>query len=756
MKHGRIIIFLFILLWYISPCYGSRNNIKVGVLAYRGKEKCRDRWQPTVDYLNTNIKGYSFVLVPLTFEAVNNAVQKREIDFILVNSSMFITISINYKISPIATLETLYRGKTYKVFGGVIFTRKNNSKINGINDLAGTSFAAVKKSSFGGWQTAWFTMKKNGFNPYKKIKKLSFGLTHDAVVMAVKNGEVDAGTVRTDILEKMVDEGKIKLSDFKIINKRDYSNRHFPFLCSTALYPEWPLSHLEHVAPELCKKVAVALINMPKNSIPAQAAQIGGWAPPSNYIKVEKCLQELRVGPFADYERVTFKKLWRDHSTGIILSFALAVLLVAFIIYIIVMNTKMQQAATAIKKELAQRRKAEKEMRQIFDSSGDGMVLLSNDKSILQFNEQYCKMLGYTKAEIKGKSCMDFCFMSGICNTDDCILNQIKRSERVEHDILLKRKDGSTIPTIMTAVPYCNVNGEIIGTIQMFKDITYRIEAQKQVALQAEQRGKLEMSISILHDIGNAITGMESLVKIQKEDGKWPEDNALGMLQKMFKEKSDEIDQVIGSGKGQQIQVFIDKLKRALAGRKKRLDDTSTKLLSAIGHVTDILYLQRMYANPNVVKPVLINVLELIQDSVSMFSASLKKRMITVNIEAQGHVPEIKLDRTRIMQVIINILNNACESFDSVQSNNSRKLDIIISKKAENIEIVISDNAAGISTEQSTAVFDNGYTTKKNGSGIGLYQCKSIIESHGGNIDFSSDGPGRGASLTITLPIHNQ
>jgi len=87
---------------------------------------------------------------------------------------------------------------------------------------------------------AWQALKKAGIDPQHDFAELLFnGLPHDEIVYKVLNREVDAGTVRTHILENMAKEGKIKLMDLKILNRQTVPD--FPYLLLTRLYPEWPL-----------------------------------------------------------------------------------------------------------------------------------------------------------------------------------------------------------------------------------------------------------------------------------------------------------------------------------------------------------------------------------------------------------------------------------------------------------------------------------------------------------------------------------
>ena len=98
----------------------------------------------------------------------------------------------------------------------MIIAASDNDEIKSVGDLKGKNFLAVKKSSFGGWQMAYKEMLDAGVDPYKDFTKLEFVGKHDNVVLAIQNGVADAGTVRTDTLERMAAAGEIDMEDFKI------------------------------------------------------------------------------------------------------------------------------------------------------------------------------------------------------------------------------------------------------------------------------------------------------------------------------------------------------------------------------------------------------------------------------------------------------------------------------------------------------------------------------------------------------------
>jgi ABC-type phosphate/phosphonate transport system substrate-binding protein len=253
-------------------------------------------WKATGDYLTGKIDGMSFEIVPLSFDEVNPAIEIKKVDFFLVNSSMFVTAKVKYGASAVATMVNSRQGKPLKSFGGVVITSVDNDSINQLADLKGKTFMAVKKSSFGGWQMAYKELVDAGIDPYTDFAKLDFGGKHDNVVYAVMNQAVEAGTVRTDTLERLSADGSIDMEDIKIVNAKEYGE--FPFKCSTQLYPEWPLAKVAGTPDSVVAAVVKALKALSPMDDAAKSAKVVGWVDALDYGPVEALQQTLKVGAF--------------------------------------------------------------------------------------------------------------------------------------------------------------------------------------------------------------------------------------------------------------------------------------------------------------------------------------------------------------------------------------------------------------------------------------------------------------------------
>ncbi len=367
MKNRFIIAAIVLLLLPLTTSHA--DTFRVGVRAHHGIYQATLQWQATFDYLTKKIPGHKFVMVPIvSLRELQQQVAQKKFDFVLTNPSSYVEMEVRYGASAILTLRNNLHGRPYSQFGSVIFTLKKRSDINTIADLKGKRLVAVSEPAFGGWRVAQREMLLAGFDPYRQAKSISFsgGIQQD-VVRIVQLGNADVGIIRTDTLERMAEEKKISLVDFKIINER--ASIDFPFLLSTRLYPEWALVRLRHTPIDISKQVALALLTMSPAEEPAVKGKYTGWTVPEDYQPVHELMKDLRIGPYKNYyenplEHFLSTYFWQISFAAI----ALLVLLILFL-YIYHINRKLNLATAEQEKLMAElEQRVEQRTRDLMES----------------------------------------------------------------------------------------------------------------------------------------------------------------------------------------------------------------------------------------------------------------------------------------------------------------------------------------------------------------------------------------------------
>lgn len=344
-------ILLFLTIVTVVPVIAGATEekvVRIGVLAFRTPEKTMERWKPTADSLTRAITGYTFVLIPMKYTEINPAVENKTIDFVLTNTGHYVELEANQGIARMVTLVKSIDGVTTKKFGGVLFTRADRDDINTIEDLKKKDFLAVKRSSLGGFLVAWEEFLQHDLDPFSDFASLTFnGLPHDNIVFRVLNKEADAGTVRTSVLEQMQKEGQIRLEDLKIINPK--STGDFPYIHSTALYPEWPFSHLSHVDDDLVEKVTVALLTLKNDNPAAIAGNYDRWVPPLDYQSVHSLFTTLNIGPYQKFNTITLADILDQYLLEISIILACFTIVLLFVGKIVRLNRSLKTALSEVR-----------------------------------------------------------------------------------------------------------------------------------------------------------------------------------------------------------------------------------------------------------------------------------------------------------------------------------------------------------------------------------------------------------------------
>ncbi|MCP5503037.1 MAG: diguanylate cyclase [Leptospiraceae bacterium] len=323
-------------------------QIRIGVLSLQGEQHTKTQWAETANYLSSTLENKEFIIVPLSFQKIKEAVEHEEVDYIILNPALYTELSASYNISPIASMKRELGGFIYSYFSSSIFTLRKNTHIREFKDIYNKQIAAVSPNSLGGWLMAKREFLHYGISPDTDFKSVEFFEDHRKVVEAVKSGQKDVGIVRFDILALMQSEGLIKVEDFYILHgsKKGHFTAGFPlskdFSHSTDFYPEWPFCALPHTSQQLNRTIAISLFSISSNSKVAKISGIYSWTPPLNYQSVNELYRELRIGPFKKIN-LRFSDVFENYSSVIIIFSSLFFVLLSLLIILVFLLLKLHR-----------------------------------------------------------------------------------------------------------------------------------------------------------------------------------------------------------------------------------------------------------------------------------------------------------------------------------------------------------------------------------------------------------------------------
>ena len=151
-------------------------------------------------------------------------------------------------------------------------------------------------------------------------------------------------------------------------------------------------------------------------------------------------------------------------------------------------------------------------------------------------------------------------------------------------------------------------------------------------------------------------------------------------------------------------------------------------------------------AQPQEAEPV--ELLAEVQRTVGFLKQKLDDSGVSVHVEAPQGPASVAMNRTRLRQVLLNLLNNACEALGS-----GGNIDIVIRQQRERVELLVTDDGPGIPPPDRERVFVPFYSTKPAGTGLGLALARKHIEEAGGQIVCEATPDGKGCQFRLTLPV---
>lgn len=329
---GRIaacLLFSFFALISLSASAVEQStDLRLGVLAYRGKDRAATEWRATADYLSRTLpQGYRVRVLPLFLEEVEPAVARREIDFVLTQPENYVSLEARHHVNRSATLLMGDERQPLKQFGGLIFKRADARFGATLADLKGLRVAAVSSQAFGAYQMQLFELMQAGLDT-RDIDPVFVGLPMENIVAAVAEGRADAGFIRAGVLESMAKTGKIRLEDFQGIALKKHDR--FPYMVSTGLYPEWAFASLPHIDDRLANQVTVALLSLPHGGEVARQGQYYGWVVPLSYAPVHSMMKTLRAPPYDAEVDISLRDAVRQNSVPVMLVLTAIMLLLGY------------------------------------------------------------------------------------------------------------------------------------------------------------------------------------------------------------------------------------------------------------------------------------------------------------------------------------------------------------------------------------------------------------------------------------------
>lgn len=365
-------------------------------------------------------------------------------------------------------------------------------------------------------------------------------------------------------------------------------------------------------------------------------------------------------------------------------------------------------------KSLAEREEAKGAA--ILASIGEGLLVTDRQGAVTVVNAAAETITQWTKQDLIGKSIVDTMRLKAQSETGSIVpasespfLKVLQSGQAVSSKAIgtdtyyLIRKDQTSFPLAMTAAPVV-ANGQVIGSVLIFSDATH----ERQV-----DRMKTEFISLASHQLRTPLSAI-----------KW-------------------FNEMLLSGDAGKLTPEQEEFAKNVADSTERMIDL----------VNSLLNISRIESGRIIVDPKPTDLNQLVSGIVNDLKAKIEGRQQTLIVSVHKELPAVNLDPRMISQVYLNLLTNAIK-----YTPKGGEISVFVSRRGDELVSQITDNGYGIPKAEQGKMFQkffratNVSRVETDGTGLGLYLIKTIIESSGGNIWFESQ-EGKGTTFWFSLPM---
>ena len=353
----------------------------------------------------------------------------------------------------------------------------------------------------------------------------------------------------------------------------------------------------------------------------------------------------------------------------------------------------------------------------IVESSQDAIVGKTLDGVVTSWNQAAERMFGYTAEEMIGQSVLKLIPLERRPE-EHMILTRVRRGERIEsYETERLRKDGSRVELSLTISPVRDAGGRVIGASKIARDISAARAAERELRSREEQlrvasQRKDEFLAVLAHELRNPLAPIANTLETLRIGG---------------------IDQGVA---GELLAVAHRQLQHLV-----RLVD-------------DLMEVSRITRDSIELRKELLPLQSAVQSAIEISQPLVAEHRHRLEVDLQPDRLVVNGDRTRLAQIVANLLNNAAK-----YTPDGGRIRLQLTREGDYAVVRVTDNGAGIPPDMLTRVFemftrlDRALERTQGGLGIGLSLVQRLAQLHGGSVEAHSDGLGRGSEFVVRLPL---
>jgi signal transduction histidine kinase len=317
--------------------------------------------------------------------------------------------------------------------------------------------------------------------------------------------------------------------------------------------------------------------------------------------------------------------------------------------------------------------------------------------------------------------------------------------------VLLLRNDATARVLIVLFLLYLPVlRNMIVKGYEAWWDAQLAVarldEQAHELARVSRRAGMAENATNVLHDVGNALNAVKTSADLLARSDELHPTSDLERLVELCARHRDDLPGFIAA-EGPKVLRFLEALTTSAREHATRTSAEAARLQGNVLHIEAIVRRQQAVARDTGGCQA-CPVTDLLDAALGLSRAA----HLDVRVEIEEPVRRgaaVAVDRDRALQILVNLLENAC---DSTEEQGTGRITVRARAEARAVVIEIADEGRGIPREIADRIFTRGFTTKPHGHGFGLHGSFSLAQAMGGALSFESGGLGHGAVFRLRLP----
>ena len=276
--------------------------------------------------------------------------------------------------------------------------------------------------------------------------------------------------------------------------------------------------------------------------------------------------------------------------------------------------------------------------------------------------------------------------------------------------------------------------------------------AQAKLMEASRLAGIAEIATSILHHIGNALNSVNTSASLAIAHLREIKFQSLERVVELIDQHRPALDRFVREDpRGNKAFDFLKGLSHSFVTGQEAVVAELNALRDGINHINGIVAAQQGHAQvAEAAEPVALA--EIIDDAVRICEASLRRHQVILE-RAVGAVPRARVQRRKVLQILVNLLTNATDAV-AAGPGGERRITLGLRPAGDNsFQIAVEDNGVGIAPENFARIFAAGFTTGDGRRGFGLHNSALAAHEMRGSLHATSAGAGKGATFVLELPL---